>query len=434
VVLAVFFGIWSACEFGLHTERDTAFQFAGLGDVIALIPLGWWISKAPHGGHGSFTAEAEPRVEPFARYAGRMDPVETACEGRLYYHRDGWARAVRLVGAGSEVISVQRLKLDYRHVPFEVPDELRPRRDREVARRVQEAREAGKLYFDGPNTRLLNWRISPSDGDRVGLEESVLELTLGPIGWYDFDALNGIFEEAVEHPPIEFYEYYVGLTHLVTDGRVERSKLSNILDNAVALVTSDGYVGYRQRSGRQNAPGVLTSAVAENTNRYLDDAEPSDFSTRHNMKSDGTQDVRDAPSNYKPVGVPHPVAAVLRGIEEEISKTVRAKVDVSGIYVTGIAFSLDALHPSLLFAVFVDLSRDEILAACRDDPGTDYHKEGPLFFIRANREDPATRSVMKADWIASGQAATIRALDVLHLSDGDTGSVIRRLTHGSGAG
>jgi len=223
--------------------------------------------------------------------------------------------------------------------------------------------------------------------------------------------LNGAFRAHPEtQRPEQLYEYYVGLSALLSDGRVEKSKLSNILDNAVTLVTNDGYVGYQRRSGRVSlGRDAFTSAVAENTNRFLDDARSDDPLFLYNREGS----LRDAPADYEPQGVPHPVAAVLRGIESEVSPVVRAKIDLKNVYVTGISFDLEGLHPSLLFVVLVGLSRREILSARRNQPGAEYI-EGMLNFVPIDLEHEDTQSVLSQPyWIPSGQASLIRAAEVI---------------------
>lgn len=340
-----------------------------------------------------------------------MSAVDRLCRDRLYYHLDGWARAIRLVGADTDLIPVDRLEVSYKDVPLVLPPELRQLRDQIVQERIATASSDGHIFFDGPNTRLMGWRVSPRDDDRVGREESILYLTLGPVGWYDFEGLNGAFRAHPEsRGPEHLYEYYVGLSSLLSDGRVERSKLSNIMDNAVALVTSDGYVGYQRRSRRVSlGVGAFTSTVAENTNRFLDDSLPYNPLSLYNRQ--GT--LGDAPTDYKPKGVPHPVAAVLRGIESEISPDVRAWVDLKSMYVTGISFDLEGLHPSLLFVVLVGLSRRDVLSARRKTPGTEYI-EGSLGFVPIQLEQDDTRTLFRQpNWIPSGQASLIRAIEAI---------------------
>lgn len=346
-----------------------------------------------------------------------MSAVDRLCRDRLFYHLDGWVRAVRLVGAESELIPLDRLRLTYTDTPLTVPPELQADCDRVVRERLAAASTDGTIFFNGPNTRLLSWRMSPSDGHQVGREDNVLHLRLGPVGWYDFEGLNGAFRA---HPhderPEHLYDYYVGLSSLVSDGSVQHSKLSNILDNAITIVTMDGYVGFQRRSGRVSLRGgALTSTVAENTNRYLDDTPPDD-PQRPYRRGDRAG---SAPSDYTPRGVPHPVAAALRGIASEISPEVQARVNPSNLYVTGISFDLEGLHPTLLFAAFVDLSHVDVISARRRRPGPE-HIEGSLGFVPADLEHPDTRALLREpNWIPSGQASLIRAIEVVRALAGE---------------
>lgn len=365
-----------------------------------------------------------------------MSTIERRCRDRLYYHMDGWARAIRLVGADTQVISVDRLEVAYTNEPLVLPPELRAARDSVVREQSAVADANGRIFFDGPNTRLITWRLSPRDDEGVGRELDVLHLTLGPVGWYDFEGLNGAFRANPETVgPEQMYEYYVGLSFLLSSGGVEKSKLSNILDNAVTLVTDDGYVGYQRRSGRVSLMGgAFTSAVAENTNRFLDDTSPEDPSLLYNADRFSA----DAPVGYRPRGVPHPVAAVLRGIEAEVSPVLRSRIGLENVFVTGLSFDLEGLHPSLLFMVIPGLSAGEVLAARRSQPGAEYI-EGTLGFVPADLASEETRDLLRQpNWVPSGQASVIRAIEVINgvARDGRIRTVdaIDQLRRGKGFG
>lgn len=339
-----------------------------------------------------------------------MSTVEATCRDRLYYHIDGWVSALRLFGADDELIPATGLQVAYDATPFKIPPELRKTRDDVVQQKLSAASSTGQIYFDGPNTRLLRWRISPKDDTQVAREANTLEVHLGPVSWYDFEGLNGAFRAQPDAArPEQLYEYYVGLASLLQNGDVAASRLSNILDNAVSLVTCDGFVGYQERSHLVSlGGGLLTSSVAENTNRFLDDASPNDPLFLYNRDNE----LSDAPTDYQPKGVPHPLAAVIRGIGSELSPELAANLNLANLYITGISFDLHGLHPSLLFAVFLDLSHPEVLDIARKYPGIE-HVEGSLKFIPASLDSGETRSVLRsADWIPSGQASVIRALEV----------------------
>jgi hypothetical protein len=182
------------------------------------------------------------------------------------------------------------------------------------------------MYFDGPNTRLITWRASVSDGRRVGLEEPCLELDLGPVGWFDYEGLNAAFGETAR------------------------------------------------------------TAMPQ-------------------------QDV-DASADYRPRGVPHPIAAVLRGIGSEVSPRLLDVIRPTDICVTGIAFDLDFLHPNLLVAVLVDLRHDQILELRRLHPGPEY-LEGELYFASADLTNSDTRSIVAdRNWVPGGQASLLRTLEL----------------------
>src|SRR5262249_13371439 len=228
---------------------------------------------------------------------------------------------------------------------------------REASQRIREkqaeASEKNKLFFNGPNVRLIHWTDSPpGNGPGATLERNVLSLYLGPVGWYDFEGTNGLVAEKKLNPErAETYERWVRLSKMIHDFDVRHSRLSNILCNAITILTSDGQIGYGERRDRQSTvPHKLSCAVGETTNRYFDETDRRDPSRLINSVSYSMR-LSDGPdNNYIPrVGRPHPVATVRRGLNEEASKHMTDHVLERGIKVTGLDFGLDVLHPFLLW-------------------------------------------------------------------------------------
>lgn len=346
---------------------------------------------------------------------GRMSPVERKAKDVLYYYHGGYARAIRLFCADDEYISESRVEIHYTHENLVSPPDLSESKKRAVERKKQEAEQRNALFFNGPNARLLRWRANPKGQADLATEQNTLELELGPVGWYDFVGLNEALRETVPDADIEsVYSYYIGLEKLIKDGDVSSVKLSNILDTATTILSCDGYAAYQERGQRvASVPGLLTSAVAENINRYLDDTVPSDSTKLINIDHFSEEKGFSLDENYRPQGVPHPFAAVRRGIIEELSPDILSHMRPKSIKLTGLSFDLEALHPNILFTACVDLSKNEILDACSKNPGKDW-QEGKIHFVRADFGDKETLTVLEQKWVPAGKASFVRAITLLN--------------------
>jgi hypothetical protein len=392
---------------------DMGTILAVLGILLAVVALPWVAARIDktvrrwhHGRTGSYPNDA---------YLSGMSPVERLAKDRLYYFPKGWVNAVRLWGADADFVSASRLVARYTHELLVVPDELVSRREEIIQQRQREARENGRIFFDGPNTRLLDWRVTASERAGTGRELTQMELDLGPVGWYDFEYLNDAFRNVRSEAGLEaVYEYYVGISKMLKDGTVRHSKLSNMLDSAVTLVANDGFVGYQERSNRVGSvPGRLTSAVAENINRYLDDTDPSDVTRVFHGELDSAPSHNPPGNDYIPVGVPHPLSAVRRGVRSEISPRVADVVSDHHIKLIGLSFDLEALHPDALWAVFVDLPHNDILQFRRLAPGKE-HIEGDLRFTPSTFESENTLHLLADErWIPAGKASCIRTIELI---------------------
>ncbi len=406
---------WVWLEVGMAFGREKTLVFV-LDEALTSVPM-------PFDGLRHVTGPSE-----YARFvrelvesgkAGTPDfppgSVEEAARDKLYYHPGGWVRAVRLWGAEDVYFTEDRVRVEYEHVPLAIPPELAQARDRTIEAKKKRAEAIGQVFFDGPNTRLLDFRASPVD-ETSALEVPALTLRLGPVGWYDYEGLDEAFRETQgDSPPLHVYRYYLKLDALIRDGDVSGSRLSNIMDNAVTIVTEDGHVLYGERSRRVTYPGGLTCAVAENLNRYLDDADPRTGQLLNRLPSaaDGLPE-NALDGSYVPRGVPSPFAAARRGLSSEVSPRLDGLYPPSALKVTGLAFGFDILHPSLLFCVFVPASRDEILAMRAQEPGDEAYEQ-VLRSIPADRNSPEAARVLNLDnWAEGGKASLVRALELIH--------------------
>jgi hypothetical protein len=339
--------------------------------------------------------------------------VVKAAKDTLYYYPRGYVSAIRLFGADDECLTERRVELHYQNEPFEYSQLLFAKKEEIIKVKTKNAQDKGAEFFNGPNTRLLKWRATPRDGIKVALEQKSLELTLGPIGWYDYVVLNETSKEKLKGAPVEEYEYYIGLSDIISNKSVGKCRLSNLFDTATTIISSDGFVAYQQRTSRVSAvPEVLTSAVAENINRFLDDADPGDSKKNFNSVADSMADRDRRDESYQPKGVPHPFAAVRRGVGEELSPALLPIIGPNAIKLIGLSFDLGTLHPDALFALPLDLSKKEILTLCNERPGKDW-LEGKLWFVRPDFKDKETAEALSKDWAPGGKASFVRTIELL---------------------
>ncbi len=327
----------------------------------------------------------------------------------LFSYDGGYAEAIRLFGSGDEfVVATQKERFDvkYAHSLYTIPPELQDGAQQRIARLEEEARSTNKRFFNGPAVRLMRWnhnQESPTEAHNLKLE-------LGAVGWYDLEGTNNLIRE--EGRQREAYARYIDLPKIESGDFEAGCKLSNLTGNAVTIFTADGKVGFQKRGIFQSAvPGQITSAVAENVNRYKDDTDPESPSVLLKPQV-GSSFARDP--NYTPRGVPHPLAAVRRGLAAEISPDILEHVD-QGILVTGLALGLDSLHADLLWIVLVNATAEKCLELLRDREGSEVD-EGELDFVTPRFDNPITKELLKrSDWVAAGKASLIRAIKLIKL-------------------
>jgi DNA-binding winged helix-turn-helix (wHTH) protein len=345
--------------------------------------------------------------------SGVLTPVVPMDENNVFSYPGGHASAIRLYGRADAYISPERLFLEYEDEPYELPKEMRREAKERIDRLTREAREHNRIFFNGPCARLLRWHHNQHGAPEL----DTLELVLGPVGWYQFEGTNGVIRDQLRQGLQSSYKRYVDLQTLQQDGDLQhRCKLSNMIGNAVTIFTSDGKVGYQQRGQRQSSvPGLLTSAVAENVNRYKDEVSRKDRDSRK-LVNPVRYDARlntGPDDTYRPKGIPHLVAAVRRGIQEETSPILMDYVGSLGIKLTGLAFGLDNLHPDALWIVLMDLTAERFKELRRDYPGKDAF-EGDIEFVPATLIASSTQDVLRRpDWVPAGKASLIRAIQLI---------------------
>lgn len=344
-----------------------------------------------------------------------MTPKEQAVKKFLYYYPGGYVGSIQLCGFGGEFWTEHTVQIQYQHEALNLPAWYHTMKPSVIEEKERQARRGGTLFFNGPNTRLISWRMFIRDNETVALEKKILELVLGPVSWHEYQVLNGTVNETLLDV-VGYRERDVDIYSLAQNQDVRYSHLSNLFCNAVTIVTRDGWIGYQFRSKKVSAvPDLFTSAVAENTNRFLDDADSCDSTLLVN-KSDHLVSPADCQADhmYEPKQVPHPFAAVRRGIQEELSPDLLDYLPPNAIKLTGLSFGLDALLlPTAHYVVFIDIPKDKILSIRRNNPGRDRF-EGDLRFMRPDFSDPETsKPLNQGAWVYGGKVSVIRTIQLL---------------------
>lgn len=325
----------------------------------------------------------------------------------LFSYPGGEASAIRLWGAGAAYVSHDRLFVEYEHKPYVIPQELQKDAGERVARLEADTRNLNKIFFNGPCVRVMRWHHNQMEPD----ERDTIRLVLGPVGWYDYEGTNGLIHE--KGLQADAFEKYVDL-EMIQRGNFEQGcRLSNIVSNSITIFTCDGRIGYQMRGHRQSAvPGLLSSAVNENVNRFNDDVDKKDV-YRH-LNSTRYVESRSGPDNsYRPKGVPHPLAAIRRGIAYEWSPRLLEVIGPSGIKATGFAFGLDLLHADILWIALANITAEKIAKMRCEHSGVEA-EEGRVNFVPASFGSKSTQELLsQPNWFASGKASLIRAIELI---------------------
>lgn len=307
--------------------------------------------------------------------------------GRLYRVRGQCADAFRLAGADSEFFPADCVHVQVDPTPYEMPLEIRAERKAILKQLEIEAKRQGRMFFNGPHTRLVDFRVTPRDRT----EQKHLELTLGPISWHDYSVVNEVYAQTLRQAQSKSLEQLINLEE-VADGCIRNVRLTNIACTDLTLVTADGYAMYSRRSRRvAAAQGLFASAVAENINQDFD------RSLRPQKRGD----------------LPAPFRAVLRGVAEEISPNLREHLNPNAILLLGLAFNLRNLHPDILFLAATLLNRKAVLELATDFPGKDF-VEGNLLSVNITSDSRQLDRILSArNWLPAGKACLMRSIEFL---------------------
>ena len=332
----------------------------------------------------------------------------------LYHGRLGHVLALRLWGADDQFVPIDRVHVTYQHEPYIRPASLQEESQWFCRAKEVQCRASNIDFFDGPCARLLSWQAGTRDQQAAATEPVDMHLQLAPVSWYDYEGCNGArAADATMHHSAKFVEALVSLQRIFETGDISQNKLPNILDTATTVLTSDGYLAYTTRGPHITFSGKLTSAVAENINRYFDDTNDGDPTSLVHSKRSRYRSRLRRDRNYAPHGIPHPLAAALRGIEEELSPDLLKYIAPESLKVTGLCFDLGTFHPTLLLCVAVPLSAENIERLCLRHPGRDHRKEVRLSFVPSYEDNPIQELLALPNWLPGGQASLYRAYELI---------------------
>lgn len=317
--------------------------------------------------------------------------IDLKYRDRFFYWKQNFASSFRLFGASDEFFPPSTVHITpHKETQYELPDDLLRIREKVINRLSEEARQRGAMFFDGPNTRLIDYHTTPLDKT----EQKHAYLHLGPIGWHDYSVCRWALDHAVKNRTSDEIRDYLDLDEIADSQIIRNNKLTNILCTATTIVTADRFVLYSRRGERVSAiPGRLTSCIAENIHQEFDRS-------------------LEEPSMGE---LPSPFRTVIRGIEEEASPKIAnfLRLRPSLLFLLGLDFELMSFQPDLLFLAFVPLTSGELLEMCRQFPGKDFIEGRIQAVSLAPDTGELNRILADTNWIPGGKASLIRSLEFI---------------------
>ncbi len=324
----------------------------------------------------------------------RRAALERQVFDRIYHYEDANSPALRLVGAGTEVFAANDILVATKNEPYAIPIKYRNKRDALVEELIAKAASNHNVLFDGPTVRLLSYQILVPDPNT---ERKTLRLVFGPLSYFDYAITRRISDASMEDAGIDRLEEFVNIARIAAGEDISLNTLSNIVDTATTVITSDGYLLYVERTTQvSDLPSWHTCAVAENFHAIKDRV---DFTSKAEI-----------------IGLPF--RTVMRGLEEELSPKLNEILESIGwdkhLQMLGISFDLEGFHPDLLFLLIVPMTHNEVRKICREFPGKDAAIEGALksIVISEGGHDMA-RKLTTTRWTPGGAASVIRSLEYL---------------------
>lgn len=342
-------------------------------------------------GIDQITKEMLRVIRPFPK-SQRRAQMEQECFYRCFHYRGVCVPAIRLIGAAEESFAPDQLIVQPVSEVYALPPRLQSDRHSIIAFLEEEARRNGRVFFNGPCVRLWDHSVSVVDPAK---ENKRLELLLGPLGYHDYAVARYISDEALLDDGTYNLSDFLDLEGLVTSLKVTRNNLSNIVDTATTLITSDGMLIYTQRSRSVQAREMwFTSAIAE---------------TIHAEK-DKVVDITTQLETFSPF------RTVMRGIEEELSPRLRELIEGQAddsLLCLGMSFDLEGFHPDLLFLVLLSITYEEVQRICLERPGKDFF-EGKMMACDISKDKAWIVKILQSgQWTPGGAASVVRSIEFL---------------------
>jgi len=306
--------------------------------------------------------------------------------GEYLFHYGSSAASIRLIGAADEWFPPECVKVTPSQDPYILPNECLAFRNEVIARLQAESSAHNRMFFDGPNTRLVDYTSTPVDNS----EQKHLHLVLGPVGWYDYSVTHWYLDHLLA-PPLDRgrLRKYVDLDDVAESGSIRTNAFTNILCTATTLVTADGFITYSKRSDRVSSQTKkYTSCIAENIHQEKD------------RSLDAGVD-----------RLPAPFRTAIRGIEEEVSPQLAdlVRANPRHLVLLGMDFDLESFHPDLLFLLAWPGQLQDIQRMVEENPGRDF-VEGSMQAVRMRRSE-ISQLLEEPMWIPGGKASVIRAVE-----------------------
>jgi hypothetical protein len=310
------------------------------------------------------------------------------------------------------------ISVEYTHAPLKLHPRIAPLFSN-LNNRARELQK-GAAYWNGPCVRLLQIGEETSRQMASGSEQRGVVLRLAPVSWFEFQVLNSFLDEQkvfADDPRTTIRELLANEQMLYNHPHdFTWCSLANTMPVCLIPITTDGYGIIQRRSGSVAFhPRLLTTGVAENMHRWLDEAPAHDLWHRVNPLMPAAQTATMVDAGYRPApgNVPSPFLTALRGFSEELAP-LRDVIE-SGrerLKFLSIIFDLEVFHPDLMGIVELPYTRDEILRLLEEHRGRDHSESLGIQLLALRRDDEATRTTISnvGDWVFNGLAATIGAI------------------------
>jgi len=319
------------------------------------------------------------------------------------------------VAVGSPSDSLE-IAVRYHATPFQYPELIAPLRNELIEHARREAEATGAMFWDGPTARLLGYTDGTSDSG-LGYERRRLIVDAGPLSWFEFIVCNTFLDRhGLLANGSTIRKEYGKLEKLVTQPHdLAWYGLGNILQVAMTPITTDGHaIITRTRAGIIPATrGKLTCGVAENTQRWLDEAAPDDkWQAVHDIVGFSDLPPEGKRRDYQPRAI-SPYLTSLRGLKEELGFNPAELGNVhERVKFLSLVWDLVLFH-SILIGV-IELPFDRLAAERRilASLGKDHSEWSDIDFLALSPNSPTTIAKIAdtTDWDVGGLASVVMAI------------------------